>query len=123
MGWSEYVKIKKIGEGSFGAAWLVKGVKDQKQYVIKLINVSRMGYKEREESKKEVSVLAQMKHPNIVSYVDSFEEAGILCIVMAYCDDGDLHNKIRSQRGTSLAEEQVFMQTTSFFAICFINIL
>lgn len=32
-----------------------------------------MPAKEREEAKKEVSVLAQMKHPNIVSYVDSFE--------------------------------------------------
>lgn len=32
-----------------------------------------MPTREREEAKKEVSVLAQMKHPNIVSYVDSFE--------------------------------------------------
>ena len=29
--------------------------------------------KEREEARKEVSVLSQMKHPNIVSYVESFE--------------------------------------------------
>jgi serine/threonine protein kinase len=42
MGWSEYVKVKKIGEGSFGAAWLVKSVREQKQYVIKQINVSRV---------------------------------------------------------------------------------
>lgn len=32
-----------------------------------------MPTKEREEARKEVSVLAQMKHPNIVSYIDSFE--------------------------------------------------
>lgn len=43
MGWGDYVKIKKIGEGSFGAAWLVKSSKDSTQYVIKLINVSRVG--------------------------------------------------------------------------------
>jgi serine/threonine protein kinase len=41
MGWSEYSKIKKIGEGSFGAAWLVKYNKDNKQYVIKQINVAK----------------------------------------------------------------------------------
>lgn len=29
--------------------------------------------KEREEARKEVAVLAQMKHPNIVSYIDSFD--------------------------------------------------
>ena len=32
-----------------------------------------MPTKEREEARKEVSVLAQMKHPNIVGYIDSFE--------------------------------------------------
>lgn len=32
-----------------------------------------MPLREREEARKEVAVLAQMKHPNIVSYVDSFE--------------------------------------------------
>ena len=32
-----------------------------------------MPAKEREEARKEVSVLAQMKHPNIVGYIDSFE--------------------------------------------------
>ena len=42
MGWSDYTKIKKIGEGSFGAAWLVKNIKDNKQYVIKQINVAKV---------------------------------------------------------------------------------
>jgi len=42
MGWSDYSKVKKIGEGSFGAAWLVKNNKDTIQYVIKQINVSRV---------------------------------------------------------------------------------
>jgi hypothetical protein len=42
MGWSDYSKVKKIGEGSFGAAWLVKSTKDTTQYVIKQINVSRV---------------------------------------------------------------------------------
>jgi NIMA (never in mitosis gene a)-related kinase len=93
---NNYTKVKKIGEGSFGKAWLVKSPADNKQYVIKEINISRvssqvsfiskskqelliehfaaqMALREREEARKEVAVLAQMKHPNIVSYVDSFE--------------------------------------------------
>ncbi len=47
-----------------------------------------MAAKEREEARKEVSVLAQLRHPNIVSYVESFEERGTLHIVMDYCDGG-----------------------------------
>lgn len=39
---AEYVKVKKIGEGSFGSAWLVKHNKNHMQYVIKQINVSKV---------------------------------------------------------------------------------
>lgn len=33
----------------------------------------KMSNKEREESRREVAVLANMKHPNIVQYRESFE--------------------------------------------------
>jgi len=36
----------------------------------------QMTQKEKDEARKEVSVLAKMNHPNIVSYQDSFEEKG-----------------------------------------------
>ena len=36
-----------------------------------------MSQKEKDEARKEVSVLAKMNHPNIVSYQDSFEEKGL----------------------------------------------
>jgi hypothetical protein len=41
MGWSDFSKVKKIGEGSFGKAWLVRNHKDQISYVIKEISISR----------------------------------------------------------------------------------
>jgi len=37
-----YVRVKKIGEGSFGKALLVKKKTDGKQYVIKEINISKV---------------------------------------------------------------------------------
>ena len=48
-----------------------------------------------------------MKHPNIVAYLESFEERGNLCIVMDYCDGGDLYKKINDQRGRLVAEDMV----------------
>ncbi|XP_032223263.2 serine/threonine-protein kinase Nek1 isoform X2 [Nematostella vectensis] len=102
-----YVRVKKIGEGSFGKALLVKKRNDGKHYVIKEINICRMKPREREESRKEVKVLSQLKHPNIVSYQESFEESGNLYIVMDYCDGGDLYKKINGQRGIAFSEDQV----------------
>ncbi|XP_058525991.1 serine/threonine-protein kinase Nek1 isoform X7 [Ochotona princeps] len=103
----KYVKLRKIGEGSFGKAVLVKSVEDGKQYVIKEINISRMSSKERKESRREVAMLANMKHPNIVQYRESFEENGSLYIVMDYCEGGDLFKRINAQRGNLFQEDQI----------------
>uniref|UniRef100_A0A8C6U0L6 non-specific serine/threonine protein kinase n=1 Tax=Neogobius melanostomus TaxID=47308 RepID=A0A8C6U0L6_9GOBI len=103
----KYEKVKKIGEGSFGKAILVKSKEDGHQYVIKEINISGMSSKERQESRKEVAVLANMSHPNIVQYKESFEEGGCLYIVMDYCEGGDLFKRINSQKGVLFTESQI----------------
>nr|XP_033798097.1 serine/threonine-protein kinase Nek1 isoform X2 [Geotrypetes seraphini] len=103
----KYAKVNKIGEGSFGKAILVRSKEDGKHYVVKEINISRMSNKERQESRKEVAVLANMKHPNIVQYKESFEEGGCLYIVMDYCEGGDLFKRINAQKGVLFSEDQV----------------
>nr|XP_024654395.1 serine/threonine-protein kinase Nek1-like [Maylandia zebra] len=103
----KYEKVKKIGEGSFGKAILVKSKDHGHQYVIKEIGISGMSSKERQESRKEVAVLANMSHPNIVQYKESFEEGGCLYIVMDYCEGGDLFKKINSQKGVLFSEAQI----------------
>ncbi|XP_044153001.1 serine/threonine-protein kinase Nek1 isoform X2 [Bufo gargarizans] len=104
---NKYVRVSKIGEGSFGRAILVKSKEDGKQYVIKEISISKMSNKEREESRREVAVLANMKHPNIVQYRESFEESGCLYIVMDYCEGGDLFKRINTQKGVLFSEDQI----------------
>ncbi|OCT99636.1 serine/threonine-protein kinase Nek1 isoform X1 [Xenopus laevis] len=104
---NKYVRVSKIGEGSFGKAILVKSKEDGTQYVIKEIGISKMSSKEREESRREVAVLANMKHPNIVQYQESFEENGCLYIVMDYCEGGDLYKRINSQKGVLFSEDQI----------------
>ncbi|XP_053717543.1 serine/threonine-protein kinase Nek1 isoform X7 [Synchiropus splendidus] len=103
----KYEKIRKIGQGSFGRATLVKSKTDGRNYVIKEICISGMSSKERQESRNEVAVLANMSHPNIVQYKESFEEGGSLYIVMDYCEGGDLFKKINSQKGVQFPEEQI----------------
>uniref|UniRef100_A0AAA9TIU9 non-specific serine/threonine protein kinase n=1 Tax=Bos taurus TaxID=9913 RepID=A0AAA9TIU9_BOVIN len=103
----KYIRVQKIGEGSFGKAILVRSTEDGRQYVIKEINISRMSNKEREESRREVAVLANMRHPNIVQYRESFEENGSLYIVMDYCEGGDLFKRINAQKGVLFQEDQI----------------
>lgn len=58
---------------------------------------------------KESQVLASLKHPYIVKYRESFHEDGWLCIVMDYCEGGDLTDRIKKMRqsGKSFSEDQV----------------
>ncbi|XP_026972201.1 serine/threonine-protein kinase Nek5 isoform X2 [Sagmatias obliquidens] len=132
----KYDVIKAIGEGAFGKAYLAKGKSDSKHCVIKEINFEKMPIQEKEASKKEVILLAKMKHPNIVTFFSSFQdwsknvqvlsvpslmkasplfstastqhlENNRLFIVMEYCDGGDLMKRIKKQRGVLLSEDQI----------------
>ncbi|GLD69442.1 serine/threonine-protein kinase Nek5-like protein [Lates japonicus] len=101
--------LAKIGEGAFGKAFLVrdKGGGGDRQCVVKQINLRKMSAREKEASQKEVTLLSKMKHPNIVSFITSFQERGSLYIVMEYCDGGDLMKKVNMQRGVPFTEEQI----------------
>ncbi|KAG8452791.1 hypothetical protein GDO86_004545 [Hymenochirus boettgeri] len=102
-----YEIVRMIGEGAFGKAFLARGKADNTQCVIKEVNLSKMPMKEKEASQKEVVLLAKMKHPNIVRFFASIEERNKLCIVMEYCDGGDLMKKINKQRGVLFDEDQI----------------
>ncbi|CEL99612.1 unnamed protein product [Vitrella brassicaformis CCMP3155] len=103
-----YTKVRDVGKGSFGQAILVADA-DGKQFIMKIIDISRMGSKERKEAINEVKVLSSLKHPYIISYRESFIENGQLCIVMDYAEGGDLYHKIQKQKKTSqyFSESQI----------------
>lgn len=92
----KYRKLKIIGKGSFGHAILVQSVNDRKQYVMKVIDVSKMERKQKEDALNEVHVLKAMRHPYIITYRESFMEKKLLCIVMDYADGGDMYTKIHN---------------------------
>ena len=75
----KYTQVKRIGEGSFGKALLVKEKESGKYYVIKEINIqkvrcsfsfvmfedsrvySKMGRKERDDARKEVKMIKSIQ--------------------------------------------------------------
>jgi NIMA (never in mitosis gene a)-related kinase len=79
-----------------------------------MIDISRASKQESEDALKESQVLSSLKHPYVVRYRESFHEAGFLCIVMDYCEGGDLNQKIKRTRqaGSRLPEDQVMLWFT-----------
>ncbi|GMF46925.1 unnamed protein product [Phytophthora fragariaefolia] len=94
-----FEELKCIGRGSYGSAHLVRERgRLQSRYVVKKIPMELLSAKEKDQSFREVELLAKLKHPNVVEYKENFELDNVLHIVMAYCDGGDLAGKIKEQQ-------------------------
>lgn len=121
-----YEQVRTVGEGSFGKAILVRRTAQPSSrrpsaagreeeaaggasLIVKMVDVSRATKKEREDALQESQVLSSLKHPHIVRYRNNFLEDGWLCIVMDYCEGGDLSGRIKKKRqqGGCFAEKQV----------------
>jgi len=87
--------------------------RDNKLYVMKL--VVNTGPKKTkgghvQEAVKEARILKSLEHPNIVEFKEAFVEKKYLCLVMAYCDSGDLKARIqRAAKRRKLFKEQTIM--------------
>uniref|UniRef100_A0A8D0C7Q4 Serine/threonine-protein kinase Nek4 n=1 Tax=Salvator merianae TaxID=96440 RepID=A0A8D0C7Q4_SALMN len=104
----EYAFVRAVGKGSYGEVSLVRHRQDNKQYVIKKLNLKHASSRERKAAEQEAQLLSQLKHPNIVTYKESWEgEDGLLYIVMGFCEGGDLYHKLKEQKGKLLSENQV----------------
>jgi len=103
-----YKEIKKIGEGSFGKAILVE-TSDRSKLVCKMVDVSRASQKETADAIKEGKVLASLSHPYIVRYRESFTDSGWFCILMDFCEGGDLTKSLEQAKRSRkpLTEEQI----------------
>lgn len=94
-----YKKIKVLGKGSFGKAFLVEAESDGSKAVIKKIDIAKLSDEEKRDTIKEAKILEVLNHPNIIRFKEVYKtKKGQLCIVMDYADGGDLQSKIKEQR-------------------------
>ena len=86
-----YEKVRQIGRGSYGEAFLVKNKKTNEQFVLKTISLHGGSEDREKEAQKEVEALSRLTdHPFVIRYHQSFLENNILHIIMSYADGGNL---------------------------------
>ena len=108
--------MQLLGKGSFGSVYCVRRLNDRSLHVMKKISIHNMPQKERIATEQECKVLQRLRHPGIVCYEDSFiHKNRQLCIVMAFCEGGDLAGLIQQQRsaGACLASWLPIQDTCS----------
>ncbi|ETK77157.1 NEK protein kinase [Phytophthora nicotianae CJ01A1] len=123
----KYVKVRKIGQGSYGSAYLATrkttdSTEQKQQFVIKEIVLDP---RDQANAQREARLLAALDHPNIISCKESFllkpsvtnlaylgrhhQRPTVLCIVTEFADGGDLSNELerRARRGTYFEPDEL----------------
>ena len=105
-----YEFLGNIGQGMSGKVYKARHKVENRFYAIKKLNFNEINEKERIAIQDEVNLLKQLKHPNIVTYKDSFFDSdNCLNIVMVFCELGDMYTKIHKQKGEYFPEEQILL--------------
>lgn len=103
----EFNLIQTLGEGAFGKVYLVASRIGGGQYAMKVIDLRTSPQDEKDLAVKEAQLLKRLDHPHVLSYTDSFEKDGALCIVTGYCANGDLSVFLEKRNCKKLEEDRL----------------
>jgi len=100
-----YVIKHLLGKGSFSTVKLGVSVKDGTQVAVKIIDKNSIDVKVA-SLKTEVKILMNVKHPNIVSLLDVFEDNEKAYLIMELMTGGELFDRICNDFPNGYSEQQ-----------------
>jgi serine/threonine protein kinase len=95
--------LEKLGEGSYGTVYKGLHIASGKIVAVKIVPIKDG---ELNSLRKEICILKQCRHPNIVGYIESYIKDGDLWMIMEYCAVGSIADLIKVTKKT-LTEPQI----------------
>ncbi|KAG8627445.1 hypothetical protein KVT40_004928 [Elsinoe batatas] len=94
-GLERYQLIEKMGDGAFSNVYRARDLKGQyNEVAIKVVRKFEMNATQRANILKEVQIMRQLDHPNIVKLVEFSEANQYYYIVLELCPGGELFHQI-----------------------------
>mmetsp|Transcript_86868 Transcript_86868/g.202216 ORF Transcript_86868/g.202216 Transcript_86868/m.202216 type:complete len:429 (+) Transcript_86868:58-1344(+) len=101
-----YRRLRLLGQGSFGKAFLARDLANNELCVMKQVRVEKMDAKARDTAVREAVALRRVRHPNVVRFRQVFVRSGWLCLVMDYADGGDLCAAVKERARSKVPFEE-----------------
>lgn len=99
-----YEVHRELGRGGMGIVYLATRLADQEKVAIKTVRPTVAARpQETERFLREARILARLRHPHIVSFLESGQIGNLLYFVMEYVDGTDTFAMLRSQGRLPLA--------------------
>lgn len=114
------INNKPIGSGAFAKVYKGEAFDDwDTKVAVKIINKLWLGEEDLKAIGDEIVALQTLDHPNIVKYVESFEDSRFMFIVTKFCEGTTLGHQIKNQRTFSEHETAIILkQLTSAIEYC-----
>jgi calcium-dependent protein kinase len=116
-----YEVIKQLGKGGYGKVYEVKNIKTGEVRACK--HLSKLNIKNLEKFRREIEILKQMDHPNIIKLYEVYESDRSLYLVMEECKGGEIFDRIikhiqDKKMYTERDAAKIFEQVMSCIAYC-----
>eukprot|EP01031_Cornospumella_fuschlensis_P039621 gene39621-48235_t len=113
---SRYELVREIGKGGFSTVYQCRKRSDGQDYAVKVIDLRPLRLRERfnpARLKREVDIMRRLDHPSIIRFVEVYEDADHLMMVMEYCPGQELFDVILARRHLSEDEARpIFAQVS-----------
>ncbi|KAA6372614.1 MAG: putative serine/threonine-protein kinase Nek3, partial [Streblomastix strix] len=103
--YEDFQIIRELSRGAFGRVLVVR-LKESPEIVLVMKRVPYFNDKDRKAADEEVSMLKLAGSKYTVNYVESFTFDVDLCIVMEYCDGGNLREMILKTKTLTVKERK-----------------
>ena len=104
---SKYVKLEEIGRGGFSYVYRCQDIATKVIYAVKIIDLRPFRLRDKFDPnrlRREVEIMKNLRHKNIVQFIEYFESKDEFYMVLEYCPGRELFDVILANQKLSEAE-------------------